>query len=103
VGEARDVVAVELVGALVEGVEQAGDVEEGGLPRARRAHDGDELAGRDVDGEARQRVRLHVLGAVDLRDVLHADHRWAAPGTPDGSGSVIAATKLSSHPGTAPG
>src|SRR4029453_4502393 len=47
----------------------------GGLPRARRAHDRHELPRSDVDREARQRVGLHVLGAVDLGDVLYLDHR----------------------------
>ena len=55
-------------------LQQAGDVEEGGLARARRAGDGDELALAHVEVEAAQRVGLDHVGAVDLAQVLHAKH-----------------------------
>ena len=59
--------------ALVEGVPdlQAGDVQEGGLARARRAGDGDELALADMQVERTQRMRFHLFGAVDLGDLAH--------------------------------
>ena len=51
VGQAAHVLAVEPVFAAGEGLQQAGDVEEGGLARARGAGDGDELAFPDVQVE----------------------------------------------------
>jgi hypothetical protein len=73
--QALDVHAVEHVLAAAESLQQAGDVEEGGLARARGAGDRDELALLDVDVEATQRVRLDHVGAVDLAQVRHAQHR----------------------------
>ena len=75
VGETADILAVELVGAGVEGLEQPGDVEEGGLARARRPAHRDELPGVDLEREIAQRVRLDEIGAVDLADILHLEHR----------------------------
>ena len=66
--------AVELVAAGVEGLEQAGDVEERGLAGAGRAGDGDELPGLHLEREVAQRVRLDEVGAVDLADVVHLEH-----------------------------
>ena len=71
---ALDVDAVEHVLAVGEFLEQAGDVQEGGLARAGRAGDGDELALLDVDVEAAQRVGLDHVGAVHLAQVFHAQH-----------------------------
>src|SRR5690606_26483251 len=50
------------------GVEATGKVEQGRLARARGAHDGDELAGLDGEGDAPQGVDLD--GAV----AVHAGH-----------------------------
>src|ERR1051325_7443282 len=74
VGEAADVLAVEMVRAAVKDVEQPGDVEEGRLPRPRRPHDRDELAVVDGERQPLQRVRLHQVGAVYLSDVVHLQH-----------------------------
>src|SRR6202162_3099360 len=79
VGEPGDVLAVQVVRALVERVEEAGDVQKRRLPRARAAHDGDELAGGNVYRDAVQGVRLDQVRPVDLADVLHRKHRMAAP------------------------
>src|SRR5690606_36064588 len=75
VGQAADVFAIQLVGAAGEGLHQPGDVEEGGLARTRRPGDGDELAFADVQVERAQRVRLDQVGAVDLGDLAHVEHR----------------------------
>ena len=72
--EAAHVLAVQPVFAAVEGVEQAGDVEEGGLARARGPHDGHELARPHVHGEVGERVGLDPVGPVDLDHFLHVQH-----------------------------
>src|SRR5712691_915562 len=79
VAEAAHVLAIEDVGAALEGVEQAGDVEEGGLARAGGAHDGHELARTHAQRELRQRMGLDQIGAVDLRDALHLQHCHSLP------------------------
>ena len=56
VGHRRDVVAGDLDGAVGRLVEAGEDVHERRLARARRAHDGDELALRDVERDAAERV-----------------------------------------------
>ena len=80
VAEVADVFAVEQVGAAGEGFQQAGDVEEGGLARAGRPGDGDELAFLHVQVQRAQGVGLHLLGAEDLGDGVHFEHggvlRW---------------------------
>src|SRR3546814_5186042 len=63
--QALDVLAVERELAAGERLQQAGDVEEGGLARARRPGDGDELALLHVQVERTQRVRFDQFGAVD--------------------------------------
>ncbi len=60
----------------VEAFEQARDVEERRLARARRAGDRDELAGVHRQREVAQRVRLDEVGAEDLADVVHLEHGW---------------------------
>ena len=74
VREAGHVLAVELVSAGVEGLEEAGDVEEGRLAGAGRPAHGDELAGFHLQREVAQRVRLDEVGAIDLTDILHLQH-----------------------------
>ena len=44
------------------------------LPEPDGPMTADELARLDVQAEAAQGVGLHVLGTVDLADVLHSDH-----------------------------
>ena len=78
VREPRDVDAVELVGSGGEGVEQAGDVQERGLARARRAAHGDELALFDGERDVMQGPGLDQVGAVALGDVGHLQRRHLA-------------------------
>ncbi len=55
-------------------IEQAQDVEQGGLAASRRAGDGDELAGRDLQRDALQRPGVHpaiVIGPDDLFELQH--------------------------------
>src|SRR5262249_38052031 len=66
--------AVEQVLAAGQLLEQAGDVEERGLARARWTGHGDELAVADLQREIAQRVGLDHLGPVHLGDVLHVKH-----------------------------
>src|SRR5690606_16338298 len=72
--QAAHVHPVQPVLAAGEFLEQAGDVQEGGLARAGGAGDRDELAFLDVDVKAAQGVRFDHVGAVDLAQVLHAQH-----------------------------
>ena len=71
VAQVADVLAVEQELPAGEGLQQAGDVEEGGLARTRRTGDGDELALADMQVEGTQRMRFHLFGAVDLGDLAH--------------------------------
>jgi len=66
-----DVLPVEQELAAGKGLQQAGDVEEGGLAGARRPGDRDELALTDMQVERTQRMRFHLFGAVDLGDLAH--------------------------------
>src|ERR1700722_1825476 len=81
------VVAIELIAARVEGLQETGDVEEGGLAGAGGPGDRHELPGADLEGEAAQGVGLDEIGAVDLADVVHPEHRlgslflWRHAGT----------------------
>src|SRR5690606_12586319 len=74
VGQSAHVLAVEQVLAAGEGLQQAGDVEEGGLARARGAGDRDELAVAHVQVERPQGVGLDEFGAVDLADLAPLEH-----------------------------
>ena len=74
IGEFADIAAIEHVAAGLEALQQAGDIEEGGLAGARRPGHGDELPRADLEGEVAQRVRLDEVGAVDLADILHLEH-----------------------------
>jgi len=73
-GQVRHERAVQVVGPLVVGVEDAEHVEQGRLPRSRGAHDGDELSG--LDGEVgRLEDAQRVLGApIRLLETGQADH-----------------------------
>ena len=81
VREAADVLAVQLVGAGVEGLEQARDVHERRLAGARGTRDRDELAVADLQREVTQRVRLDQVRPVDLADSVHFEHWLVAPGS----------------------
>src|SRR5690606_8611574 len=74
VGQTAHVLAVEQVFAPGEGLQQARDVEEGGLARARGAGDRNELAVAHVQVERPQGVGLDEFGAVDLADLAHLEH-----------------------------
>src|SRR3546814_15444399 len=73
--QALDVFAVEGELAAGEGLQQPGDVEEGGLAGTGRTGDGDELAFLHVQVERTQSVRRDQFGAVDLGDLAHVEHR----------------------------
>ncbi len=60
--------------AAGELLEQAGDVEEGGLARARWPGDGDELAFAHLHVDAAQGVGFDHVGLVDLGELLHREH-----------------------------
>ncbi len=69
VAQFRDPVAVEPVFAAGRAVQAADHVHEGGLPRARRAHDGDELVLPDDEIHAAERVHHlapHVVVPLEL-------------------------------------
>jgi len=74
IGEVADIAAIEHVAAGLKALQQAGDIEEGGLAGARRPGHGDELPRADLEGEVAQRVGLNEVGAVDLADILHLEH-----------------------------
>jgi len=71
--EARDVLAVEDVPARGGRVETAEEVHEGGLARARRAHDGHEVATLDRDRDTAE--GMHRVGpeVVVLREPFAQD------------------------------
>src|SRR5688500_10572246 len=73
--ERRHVLAVEEVLAAAGPVEAAEDVHERGLARARGAHDGDELAGADVEVDAVQHLDLELAVLERLRNPFQLDHR----------------------------
>ena len=68
-----DIDAVEQIAPRRADVEAADDVHQRALAASRRAHDGDVLAGRDVEAETPERVHGGVAGAVDLRQVAQHD------------------------------
>ena len=102
VGEAVTSDAVELVAAGVEGLEQARDVEERGLARARGPGDRDELAGLHLQREVAQRMRLDQVGAKDLADVRHGKHgdRFLLV-TDEDAGRVLEVAHVGEHDGVA--
>src|SRR5439155_896051 len=65
---------VELTGPGV--VEHAEDAEQGGLPRPRRPHDGDELALPDREVDPAEHVAPRGAGLVRALDVAQLDHAW---------------------------
>jgi hypothetical protein len=81
----REVAVLDEHPAGRRGVQSAGDVQQGGLARARRPHQEHELALADLEGSVLQRDDVAL---VDLRDVLELDH---AGGRPRASGVVRAA------------
>ena len=68
------VAPVEQVGAFGGVVEQADDVEQGGLAAARGAHDGHEFAFPHFEVYLAQGPGLHFFGAEYFLDVLQLDH-----------------------------
>ncbi len=71
--EARDIDAVEAVGAGGRPVEAADDVHRGRLAGARRPHDGDELALADRQVDAVERAHLGLSAAVVAADAAQFD------------------------------
>ncbi len=51
-------------------VERSHDIQQGGLPGAGRPHDGDELPGLDIEGDAVECDDISRRERIDLRDVL---------------------------------
>src|SRR5690606_33326154 len=72
--EAAHVNAVQPVLTAAELLQQAGDVEEGGLAGAGRTRHRNELALAHVDVEVAQRMGLDHVRAVDLAQLVHAQH-----------------------------
>jgi len=77
VGSPADVEPAEAVAAARGPVEAAEDVHHRRLSRAARAHDGDELAGRDRNGHVTERAHEPRLGAVFFGDAGKLDERLA--------------------------
>src|SRR5690606_25422736 len=75
--ERVDRVAEEVVLPRPLMVEHPQDPEERGLPRARRAHDRDELALADIQRDATQHERPRRARADHLLDVAETDHSCA--------------------------
>jgi hypothetical protein len=69
-------VAEELVFAGEGAVVHAQDVQQGGLARAGRAHDRDELALGDVQGDAAEHEHLASALVVGAVDVAETDQRF---------------------------
>ena len=67
--ERRDLDPVDLDRALGAAVEAGEDVHQGRLAGARRAHDGGEMAARDLERDAAEGVDGGVAGAVAAREV----------------------------------
>src|SRR6185503_4863702 len=77
--ERRHVVPVEEVASGGRPIEAAEQVHERRLAGARRAGERDELAGRDVERDAAQRLHLHLAEVVGLRQVANGDDRVHRP------------------------
>lgn len=75
--QGRDVAAFEAVMAAVRAVEQAEQVQQGGLARTGRAHDCDVLAGLDAQRHVVQRMHLAVAEPEDALDAFQFDLRHA--------------------------
>jgi hypothetical protein len=88
VAQAAHVNAVQVIPALLEGIQEPRDVQEGGLAGSRGSHDGDELAAVDLDRELAQGMGLDVLGPIDLRDVFHLEHSGFSRGLNGGDRSA---------------
>ncbi len=73
--ELGDFAAVEAIGAAGRPVEQADEIHQGRLAGTGSAHDGDELAGLDVERDAVQHLGRHVAAVIDLDDVAQGDQR----------------------------
>ena len=76
-------VLIQFVDRLIEEVKLAGPgavvhsdkMQQGGLTRARRPHDGDELALLDIDVDASQDEGFADTMGVELLDVAELDHK----------------------------
>src|SRR5207248_1825749 len=79
VGQSAEILAIDHHPAVRGAGEAAQYIEEGGLPAARRADDGDELALLYREGDTAQRRHVHLTDAVDLGDVLRL-YQWGLRG-----------------------
>ena len=69
-----DLFAEELERAAARAIEEAEDIEQGGLAAPRRSHDGDKLAGADLEGNLVQRRRFDLAGSIGLAEVFELEH-----------------------------
>jgi len=76
-GKAGDFLAVEHVGAARGTIEHADHVQQRRFAAPGRAHDRHELAVGDVEVDTIERGRLDGFGAVDPRQLTHAQHQMA--------------------------
>ncbi len=72
IGQAGNIAAVQLVFAVREPFEQAGDIQKRGLARTGRTRYGHEFALVDVEGEVPERMGFDQFGAIDHGYVLQA-------------------------------
>ena len=77
--EPRDVVLTQQVLAAGRAIETAQQVEHGALARPRSTHDGDVLAGIDVDGHAPQGVHRDRGDGPAAAQETAASRSWRAP------------------------
>ena len=78
---AGDIDALEEVMAAGRLVEAAENVHQRRFARARRAHDGDELAGLDGEADAAQRFDLDIADDERAGDILDLDDRRRRSGS----------------------
>src|SRR5690606_17945461 len=88
--------------AAVVAIQDAEDVEQRRLARARGAHDRHELAGCDVQVHVPEHVERRVPAAVGLVDLLQANHRERAGLRPRGKPRAWRWHKMSEGPETGP-
>ena len=73
--EARDLPAVNDDAAARRPIDAGDEVQQCGLARARRPHEREEVAARNVEGDAVQDRDFEFVAVVDLVDVLDVNER----------------------------
>ncbi len=92
--QARHVAPHEAIGAAARAVQAAEDVHQRGLARARGAHDGDELAGVDLQRHVVQHLHRQLAAAVGLGHRLEPDQRLAGRRRGGGRGAHMNAAVI---------